>query len=57
MERKKRVTWMLTWLNVSAAALNVTFQLLVIYRYRSLVATIAIGASSTSLGRRIGPTI
>ena len=24
--------WMLTWLNVSAAALNATFQLLVIYR-------------------------
>ena len=31
-KEKKRVTWMLTWLNVSAAALNVTFQLLVIYR-------------------------
>ena len=25
--------WMLTWLNVSAAALNATFQLLVIYRF------------------------
>ena len=34
MERKKIMSWMLTWLNVSAAALNVTFQLLVIYRYR-----------------------
>ena len=32
MERKKIMSWMLTWLNVSAAALNVTFQLLVIYR-------------------------
>ena len=32
MERKKIMTWMLTWLNVSAAALNATFQLLVIYR-------------------------
>ena len=32
MERKKIMTWMLTWLNVNAAALNVTFQLLVIYR-------------------------
>ena len=30
MERKK----IMTWLNVSAAALNATFQLLVIYRYR-----------------------
>ena len=35
MERKKIMTWMLTWLNVSAAALNATLQLLVIYRYRS----------------------
>ena len=32
MERKKIMTWMLTWLNVSAAALNATFKLLVIYR-------------------------
>ena len=32
MERKKIMTWMLTLLNVSAAALNATFQLLVIYR-------------------------
>ena len=39
MERKKIMTWMLTWLNVSAAALNASaaalnamFQLLVIYR-------------------------
>ena len=29
MERKK----IMTWLNVSAAALNATFQLLVIYRF------------------------
>ena len=34
MKRKKIMTWTLTWLNVSAAALNATFQLLVIYRYR-----------------------
>ena len=33
MERKKIMTWTLTWLNVSAAALNATFQLLVIYRF------------------------
>ena len=26
MERKKIMTWMLTWLNVSAAALNAMFQ-------------------------------
>ena len=32
MERKKIMRWMLTWLNVSAAVLNTTFQLLVIYR-------------------------
>ena len=32
MERKKIMMWMLTWLNVSAAVLNVTFQLLVIYK-------------------------
>ena len=35
MERKKIMTWMLTWLNVSAAALNATLQLLVIYRSES----------------------
>ena len=33
MERKKIMTWMLAWLDVSAAALNATFQLLVIYRF------------------------
>ena len=36
MERKKIMTWTLTWLNVcnvSASALNVTLQLLIIYRY------------------------
>ena len=32
MERKKIMMWMLMWLNVSAAVLNATFQLLVIYR-------------------------
>ena len=32
MERKKIMTWTLTWLSVSAAALNATLQLLVIYR-------------------------
>ena len=32
MERKKIMSWMLMWLNVSVAALNVTFKLLVIYR-------------------------
>ena len=32
MERKEIMMWMLTWLNVSAAVLNATFQLLVIYR-------------------------
>ena len=34
MEKKKKrkmMTWTLTWLNVSAAALNATLQLLVIY--------------------------
>ena len=31
MERKKIMTWMLTWLNVSAAALNATFQLIFIF--------------------------
>ena len=33
MERKKIITWMLMWLNISAAVLNVMLQLLVIYRY------------------------
>ena len=33
MERKKIMTWMLTWLNVNAAVLNATLQLLVIYRF------------------------
>ena len=33
MERKKIMMWTLTWFNVSAAALNATFQLLVIYRF------------------------
>ena len=33
MERKKIMTWILMWLNMSAAALNITFQLLVIYRF------------------------
>ena len=28
-----RMTWLLTWLNVSVATLNVTFQLLVLYIY------------------------
>ena len=32
MERKKIMAWMLTWLNMSAAVLNATLQLLVIYR-------------------------
>ena len=32
MERKKIMMWMLMWLNVSTAVLNVTFQFLVIYR-------------------------
>ena len=32
MEKNKIMTWMLTWLNVSTATLNATFQLLVIYR-------------------------
>ena len=37
MERKKIMTWMLTWLNVNAAvALNATLQLLVIYRFALL---------------------
>ena len=36
MERKKIMTWTLTWLNVSAAALNATFQLLVIYRLTNM---------------------
>ena len=35
MERKKIMTWMLTWLNVSVVALNATFQFLVIYRFWS----------------------
>ena len=35
MERKKIMTWTMTWLNVSAAALNATFQLLVIYRFKN----------------------
>ena len=30
-KKKKMMTWTLTWLNVSAAALNATLQLLVIY--------------------------
>ena len=34
-KEKKIMTWMLTWLNVSAAALNATFQFLVIYRLGS----------------------
>ena len=34
------MTWPLTWRNVSAAILNATLQLLVIYRYRcELIAT------------------
>ena len=33
MERKKIITWMLTWLNISAVALNAMLQLLVIYRW------------------------
>ena len=33
MERKKIMMWMLTWLNVSATALNATLQFLVIYRF------------------------
>ena len=37
MERKKIMTWTLMWLNVSAAALNTTFQLLVIYRYLDMI--------------------
>ena len=36
MERKKIMTWMLMWLNMSAAALNAMLQLLVIYRYVSI---------------------
>ena len=28
------MTWMLTWLNASVATLDVTIQILVIYRYR-----------------------
>ena len=28
-----RITWLLTWLNVSVATLNATFQLLVLYIY------------------------
>ena len=28
------ITWLLMWLNVSVATLNITLQLLVIYRYR-----------------------
>ena len=34
MERKKIMTWMLIWLNMSAVALNATLQLLVIYRFK-----------------------
>ena len=34
MERKKIMAWTLTWLNMSTATLNATFQFLVIYRYR-----------------------
>ena len=30
-EKKKMMAWTLTWLDVSAAALNATLQLLVIY--------------------------
>ena len=30
------MTWLLTWLSVSVATLNVTLQFLVIYRYRFL---------------------
>ena len=37
MERKK----IMTWLNVSAAALNATFQLLVIYKFIGGVQVIA----------------
>ena len=33
MERKKIMTWTLTWLNVSASVLNATLQFLVIYRF------------------------
>ena len=40
MERKKIMTWMLTWLNVSATALNATFQLLVIYRLERLLVNV-----------------
>ena len=36
------MTWMLTWLNVSAAALNATFQLLVIYRLYILVVSLIV---------------
>ena len=32
MERKKIMTWMLTWLNVSTTALNATLQVLIIYK-------------------------
>ena len=32
MERKKIMAWMLTWLNMSAVALNATLQFLVMYR-------------------------
>ena len=35
MKRKNIMTWTLTWLNVSTAALNATLQLLVIYRFLS----------------------
>ena len=30
--KKKRMTWQLMWRNIRAAALNATFQLLVIYK-------------------------
>ena len=40
MERKKIMMWILTWLNVSAAVLNATFQLLVIYRLCSIFCTL-----------------
>ena len=36
MERKKIMTWMLTWLNMNATALNATFQLLVIYKLSTI---------------------
>ena len=39
-EKMMRMTWLLTWLNVSVATLNVTLQLLVIYRLKSNLLTI-----------------